>query len=206
MANGTLLVERSPETGIADARPRPLTRADGAAFDWLMAACGTWLIGGLYLDGWAHIHIPALESFFTPWHAVLYSGYIAGAVALAVTLRRNRRRGASRWDALPAGYIYAGEPAFHAQMGNHLFRPKVLEQPFTSVMIAGWNAGRLHFLEPMVTQEHLVARKDFAVEVPPRPKAFEGTHYPSYARATYDPRADAYHIVFGGFTQTPSLD
>jgi hypothetical protein len=104
MANGTLVVERSPETGIADARPRPLTKADGAAFDWLMAACGTWLIGGLYLDGWAHIHIPALESFFTPWHAVLYSGYIAGAVTLAVTLRRNRRRGASRWDALPAGY------------------------------------------------------------------------------------------------------
>jgi hypothetical protein len=104
MANGTLVIDRSPGTGIAAAAPRPVTRTDGAGFDWLMAACGSWLIGGLYLDGWAHVHIPALESFFTPWHAVLYSGYIAGAGALALTLRRNRLRGASRWDALPAGY------------------------------------------------------------------------------------------------------
>ena len=51
----------------------------GAGFDWLMAGLGAWLIGGLYLDGWAHIHVPNLESFFTPWHAVLYSGYLAGA-------------------------------------------------------------------------------------------------------------------------------
>lgn len=109
-------------------------------------------------------------------------------------------------DALPQGYIYAGEPAFHPQMGNHLFRPEVLQQPFTSVMIAGWNAGALHFLEPMVTQEHLLARRDFEVEVPPRPKSFTGTLYPSYARAKYDRQADAYHIVFGGFSQAPSLD
>jgi hypothetical protein len=76
----------------------------GAGFDWLMAALGAWLLGGLYLDGWAHIHIPALETFFTPWHAVLYSGYLAGATALVVTFYRNRRRGAPRSRALPVGY------------------------------------------------------------------------------------------------------
>ena len=104
MANGTVVVDRSHETEIADVAARPLPVTGGAGFDWLMAAFGSWLIGGLYLDGWAHIHVPALETFFTPWHAVLYSGYIAGAVALAETLRRNRARGASRWDALPVGY------------------------------------------------------------------------------------------------------
>jgi len=104
MANGTVVVDRNHETEIADVAARPLPVTGGAGFDWLMAAFGSWLIGGLYLDGWAHIHVPALETFFTPWHAVLYSGYIAGAVALAETLRRNRGRGASRWDALPVGY------------------------------------------------------------------------------------------------------
>ena len=93
MANGTMVVDRSHETEIADVGARPLPVTGGAGFDWLMAAFGSWLIGGLYLDGWAHIHVPALETFFTPWHAVLYSGYIAGAVALAETLRRNRRAG-----------------------------------------------------------------------------------------------------------------
>jgi hypothetical protein len=69
-----------------------------------MAGLGAWLLGGLYLDGWAHIHVPALETFFTPWHAVLYSGYAANAAALVVTFCRNRRRGAARSRALPAGY------------------------------------------------------------------------------------------------------
>jgi hypothetical protein len=76
----------------------------GVGFDWLMVALGAWLIGGLYLDGWAHIHVPALETFFTPWHAVLYSGYLAGAAALAATFGRNVRRGAPWSRALPAGH------------------------------------------------------------------------------------------------------
>ena len=76
----------------------------GAGFDWLMAGLGAWLIGGLYLDGWAHIHVPNLESFFTPWHAVLYSGYLAGAAALGATFWRYRRQGAPRSTALPPGY------------------------------------------------------------------------------------------------------
>ena len=104
MANGTMVVDRGPHPSVAEVVSPVLSASGGARFDWLMAGFGSWLIGGLYLDGWAHIHVPALETFFTPWHAVLYSGYIAGAVALAVTLRLNRRRGASRWDALPAGY------------------------------------------------------------------------------------------------------
>ena len=39
-------------------------------FDWLMALLGVWLIGGLYLDGWAHNHNPDLETFFTPWQRI----------------------------------------------------------------------------------------------------------------------------------------
>jgi len=104
LANGTMVVDHVPEPGVAETLSPVGPVSGGAGYDWMMAGFGSWLIGGLYLDGWAHIHVPALETFFTPWHAVLYSGYIAGAVALAVTLRRNRRHGASRWAALPAGY------------------------------------------------------------------------------------------------------
>jgi hypothetical protein len=109
MANGTMVVDRGPHPSVAEVVSPVLSASGGARFDWLMAGFGSWLIGGLYLDGWAHVHVPALETFFTPWHAVLYSGYIAGAVALAVTLRLNRHRGASRWDALPAGDDYMRE-------------------------------------------------------------------------------------------------
>lgn len=100
----TLVADPGSRTSVSEAASPGAAAIGGPGFDWLMAALGAWLIGGLYLDGWAHIHVPALETFFTPWHAVLYSGYTAGAVALALTLRRNRRRGLPRARALPAGY------------------------------------------------------------------------------------------------------
>lgn len=37
----------------------------------------TWLIGGVFVDGWAHNNLAKLETFFTPWHALLYSGFAA---------------------------------------------------------------------------------------------------------------------------------
>jgi hypothetical protein len=65
-------------------------------FDWIAAGFGMWLAVGLALDLWAHHHLAAtLESFFTPWHAVLYTGFVIGAVwLLSVQFR----------DGLPAGY------------------------------------------------------------------------------------------------------
>lgn len=103
MANHTLLAEPGT-TRVPDLPAHRGEATSGPGFDWLMATLGAWFLGGLYLDGWAHIHVPGLETFFTPWHAVLYSGYLAGAVALVVTFVRNRRRGAVRSHALPAGY------------------------------------------------------------------------------------------------------
>ena len=59
------------------------------AFDAVMVALATWFVGGVYLDGWAHIHIPRLETFFTPWHGVLYSGYLVSAIFLFAVLVKN---------------------------------------------------------------------------------------------------------------------
>lgn len=53
-------------------------------FDWIMVLVTIWGMGGLFLDGWAHSNVPQLETFFTPWHAVLYSGYLAVAATLVI--------------------------------------------------------------------------------------------------------------------------
>ena len=70
--------------------------APSGRFAWLVTAAHTWILVGLFLDGWFHIHGPENESFFTPWHAVLYSGV---AATVAVHLLEQRRRG-----GVPAGY------------------------------------------------------------------------------------------------------
>ena len=63
------------------------------AFPWLVTATSTWILAGLFVDGWFHIHDPGLETFFTPWHALLYSGV---AAALVVHLLEHRRAGGLR--------------------------------------------------------------------------------------------------------------
>lgn len=78
--------------------------AGSLRFDWLYTVLGTWLIGGVFLDGWAHTHGKVDKSFFTPWHAILYSGYLAVAIFLAVTLMRNHAKGHTWLKAVPPGY------------------------------------------------------------------------------------------------------
>jgi hypothetical protein len=69
--------------------------------DAITVLAGLWLIVGLFSDGWAHHNIPDLETFFTPWHGVLYSGFAATALWFAWL----GRRGGLRWfNALPRGY------------------------------------------------------------------------------------------------------
>jgi len=76
-------------------------------FDWTTVILGAWFQFGVYLDGWAHVHFPLLETFVTPWHGVLYSGFLALAVFTVGALVRNRARGAAWKRALPAGYGFS---------------------------------------------------------------------------------------------------
>jgi len=74
--------------------------------DLVTAALAAWLIVGLFVDGWAHNTRPLLETFFTPWHALFYSGFAAVAawVGWSVSRRRSRSTGASWRAAVPPGY------------------------------------------------------------------------------------------------------
>jgi hypothetical protein len=52
-----------------------------------VAVFGTWMIIGLFIDGWAH-QADKPETFFTPWHGVLYSGFVVAVVWFAWEGRR----------------------------------------------------------------------------------------------------------------------
>src|SRR3954454_15458089 len=70
----------------------------------MMIALSSWLAGGIFLDGWAHAHLDTLDTFFTPWHAAVYSGALATASFLVAALCINHTRGYAWQRALPAGY------------------------------------------------------------------------------------------------------
>lgn len=65
---------------------------------------GTWLMIGLFVDGWAHNNLDAtLETFFTPWHGLFYSGFTACAAWLAWVSVGPGARGRGR-EVVPLGY------------------------------------------------------------------------------------------------------
>lgn len=84
--------------------PREAERRAAPWFDWLVGLLSCWLIGGLFLDGWAHNHLGSMETFFTPWHAVLYSGFAAISTTLAVAWLRGVYGRRPLTAAVPEGY------------------------------------------------------------------------------------------------------
>ncbi len=90
------------------------TYVGGLRFDWLMALLSIWFVSGLFIDGWAHAHGAVDNTFFTPWHAILYSGYGVTALALIVATIVNHQRGRAWIQAIPRGYELSllGVPLF----------------------------------------------------------------------------------------------
>jgi hypothetical protein len=75
-----------------DTEPGAESLASGRSVDVATAVFSTWVIVGLFVDGWAH-NAGKPETFWTPWHAVLYSGFLAGMAWFALDLQRDRRSG-----------------------------------------------------------------------------------------------------------------
>lgn len=113
------------------------TRRDGVT-----AALGAWLIIGLFLDGYMHnTQGDQLESFFTPWHGVLYSGFVAAATWIALPMRRARGSVRQRLAALPEGYaagvlgalVFAvggmGDTVWHSLLGVEVDLEALLSPP-----------------------------------------------------------------------------
>jgi hypothetical protein len=70
--------------------------------DLITTLLGGWLMIGLLIDGWAHRNNAGIETFFTPWHAAFYSGFVA--VALWVVFLTRRIRPGFATPGIPAGY------------------------------------------------------------------------------------------------------
>lgn len=72
--------------------------------DLITLLAGIWFVVGLFVDAWAHSNRPQLETFFTPWHAVFYSGFVATAGWVCWLVWRNVLAGRRGIGAVPVGY------------------------------------------------------------------------------------------------------
>jgi hypothetical protein len=60
---------------------------------------GLWMATALYIDGWSHLNDEP-ETFFSPWHVMLYSGFGTAVAYFAVEDMRQRRSGARSIDGI----------------------------------------------------------------------------------------------------------
>ena len=73
--------------------------------DLITILLGLWLIAGVFADGFAHNNLRnTLDSFFTPWHAVLYSGFTVTALWISWLVAQQARAGLRGLNAIPIGY------------------------------------------------------------------------------------------------------
>ncbi len=96
--------------------------------DLVSVLLGAWLAIGLFVDGWAHNALRGLETFFTPWHALLYSGFLACALwYLGLTVRARVSQRVPSLGAVPVGYGWGVAGVFLFGIGGlgdmvwHLF-------------------------------------------------------------------------------------
>jgi hypothetical protein len=71
-----------------------------------------WILTGLAIDGWSH-NANKPETFFTPWHGLLYSGFLASAAWATMDAARLRRTGGEpelvdRWSRLGVALFAVG--------------------------------------------------------------------------------------------------
>ncbi|MFI6735187.1 hypothetical protein ACIBI9_19855 [Nonomuraea sp. NPDC050451] len=84
--------------------------------DLVTALLGIWFGIGLMIDAWAHGNLAELETFFTPWHAVFYSGFVVVSGWIIWQVWSNVRAGRQGLAAVPTGYLagLVAIPAFAA--------------------------------------------------------------------------------------------
>ncbi len=72
---------------------------------WVYALCSWIFVGGLYVDGWSHQYLfDQIDTFFNPWHAVLYGGYALTTITLLAWTQLRRVSGESFRDAIAPGH------------------------------------------------------------------------------------------------------
>lgn len=138
MASTTTSGTRRPDRRLL--QPAPPEAAD-SRFAWLVTGAHTWILVGLFLDGWFHIHRPEGESFFTPWHGILYSG-VAATVLVHVLQQRTAGGitpgyGPSLVAGLVVGAAGAIDGVWHTVFGVEADLNALLSPPHLLLITAG---------------------------------------------------------------------
>ncbi|MFT5139565.1 MAG: hypothetical protein ACI9H8_000932 [Lysobacterales bacterium] len=84
------------------------------------------------------------------------------------------------------------------QMGMHALSEEEMAATdlFGASMVVGFYAQQPIFIEPMISRDLLMVRENFSLAIPDSSAPAGSAAWPDSFEATYDARADAYHMTF----------
>lgn len=141
-------MSRTPDTQSRHEEGGSPARPPSTVWQYAFAAAITTAIIGLWIDIWGHIHeaTKASETFFTPWHMILYGGIGAAGLLLGGLWLARRRRRESLPDGLEvsiAGVLLFGlggasDMVWHALFGVEANLEALLSPTHMAIYIAGF--------------------------------------------------------------------
>lgn len=112
----------------------------GARQSRAIAFFGTWMLIGLFLDGWAHSTAKP-ETFFSPWHGILYSGFVAAVGWYVWDGRRNRTAPVTDRYATAGLVLFVagalGDGVWHTLFGIEVDIEALLSPTHLALMVGG---------------------------------------------------------------------
>jgi hypothetical protein len=128
--------------GRAAAPSTPATGGRRRRDERAVAVFGTWMLFGLFLDGWAH-QAQKPETFFSPWHGVLYSGFVAAVAWFAWDGWRTRSSDVAldRWTPIGLGLFVTGavgDGIWHEVFGIEVDLEALLSPTHLLLLIGGF--------------------------------------------------------------------
>ncbi|HEY4419600.1 MAG TPA: hypothetical protein VGN22_08780 [Pseudonocardia sp.] len=148
-----------------EARPQASTRTNVVT-----TVLSVWFTLGLFLDAYAHSSFPELESFFTPWHAVFYSGFAVTAGWILWTVWGHVQEGRRGVAAVPGGYgmTIVALPVFAVSGGADLVWHEVIGiETTTNIFFSPSHLGLIGSMVVILTSPLRAAWAD--PELPERP-------------------------------------
>lgn len=161
------------------------------------------------LDWMPHGHEP--EGMFTVPHFDVHFYMTTEAERLAIDPADPRfmEKAANRpaADLMPATYMPPPAPEPVPAMGEHwldMNDPVLAGQPFEAVLIYGAWDGEVTFVEPMVTRDLLLSKRDFGGELAQPERVAEAVSLPGAWQVGYDAGAGVHRVSIDGLVaRTP---
>ena len=129
-----------------------------SSYSTVVPLLSLWPVIGLYIDGWAHLHRTYVETIFTPWHGLLYTGVatLLSYLVLFAFTTKERPRGFYVSLIAATAFLVSGacDLGWHLRWGIEISVEALISPPHLGLFVS---AGVI-VVAPLVARDEAIPR------------------------------------------------